>query len=89
MALLPLIHDGVVALVVMALLPSSSWRHCPCCNRIVVIINVIAHVAHWQAGVVVADAQVSLPLLQWQLLLLSQWHHCHCQCAGMSPPLLS
>jgi hypothetical protein len=51
MALLPLIHDSVVALVTMALLSSSSWHHCPCYNGILVIIDVIALVACHQAGV--------------------------------------
>jgi hypothetical protein len=69
MALLPLIRNGVVALVVIALLLSSSWRCCPHCNGIFVIIDVIALVAHWQAGIAAVDAQVSLPLLQWQMLL--------------------
>ncbi len=54
--LLPLIRNGVVALVMMALLPSSSRHHCPCCNGIVVIIHVVALVAHHQAGVVAIDA---------------------------------
>jgi hypothetical protein len=39
MALLPLIHNGVVALVMMALLLSSSWHCHPICNGVVVIIN--------------------------------------------------
>jgi hypothetical protein len=69
MALLPLICNGVVALVVIALLLSSSWHCCPHCNGILVIIDVIALVAHWQAGIAAIDVQVSLPLPQWQLLL--------------------
>jgi hypothetical protein len=72
MALSPLICDCVVALIMMALLPSSSWRCCPCCNGVIVIIDVFALVAHWQAGVIAANAQGSSPLLQWQLLLLSR-----------------
>jgi hypothetical protein len=80
MVLLPLIQDGIVALVAMTLLPSSSWRLCHCCNGVVVIIDVVALVAraHHQAGVVplrdgivAVNAQASLPLLQWQLSLLS------------------
>jgi hypothetical protein len=78
MALLPLIRDGVVDFVVIVLLPSSSWRYCPHCNGVVVIINVIALVTCRQAGIVAVDAQASLPLLQWQLLRSSQWRHCHC-----------
>jgi hypothetical protein len=39
MALLPLIHDGFVPFFAMVSLPSSSWRHHPCCNGIFVIIN--------------------------------------------------
>jgi hypothetical protein len=78
MALLPLIRNSVVAIVVIALSPSSSWCCCPHCNGVVVIINVIALVAHWQAGIAAIDAQGSLPLLRWQLLLLSRWCHCCC-----------
>jgi hypothetical protein len=63
MALPPLIHDGVVALVVIALPPSSSWCHRPHHNGIVVIIDVIALVDQWQAGIVAINAQVSLLLL--------------------------
>jgi hypothetical protein len=58
MALLPLIRDDVVALVMMALPPSSSLHFCPHCNGVVIIINVIALVAHWQAGVVAVNGQV-------------------------------
>jgi hypothetical protein len=54
MVLLSLIHNGLVVLAMMELLPSSSWCHCPHCNGVVVIM----------------DAQVSLPSLQW--------HHCPC-----------
>ncbi len=39
MALFPLIHSGVVAHVVMALLLSLSWHCYPHCNCIVIIIN--------------------------------------------------
>jgi hypothetical protein len=77
MALLPLICNGVVALVVIALLLSSSWHHHPHPNGVVVIINVIALIACWQAGIAAVNVQASLPLLQWQLLLLSQSCHCH------------
>jgi hypothetical protein len=69
MALLPLIRNGFVALVAMALSPSSSWHCCPCCNGIVAIIDVVALIARHQAGMVAVDAQAFLPLLQWQLLL--------------------
>jgi hypothetical protein len=71
MASLPLICDGVVALVVIASSLSSSWHCYPHCNGVLVIINIIALVACWQAGIVAVDAQASLPLLQWQLLLSS------------------
>jgi hypothetical protein len=57
-----LICNGVVALVVMALLTSSSWRHCPHCNGVVIVIAVIALVAHCQAGVIAIDAQASSSL---------------------------
>jgi hypothetical protein len=52
MELLPLIFDGVVALIGMMSLLSSSWHCYPCCNGLVAIINVIALVAHCQAGIV-------------------------------------
>jgi hypothetical protein len=65
MALFPFIHDRFVPLIAMALLPFSSWHHHPCCNGVVVIIDVIALVAHRQAGVVPGDAQASSPLSQW------------------------
>jgi hypothetical protein len=42
MAPLPLIPNGVVALIAMASMTSSSWRYCPCCNGIIVIIDVQA-----------------------------------------------
>jgi hypothetical protein len=79
MASSPLIvYNGVVALIVIALLPSLSWCCCPHCNRVVIIIDVIALIACWQAGITAVNAQASLPLLRWQMLLLSQWHHHHC-----------
>jgi hypothetical protein len=71
MASSPLIRDGVVALVVIASSLSSSLRRCPHRNGILVIIDVIALVARWQAGIAAINAQASLPLLQWQLLLSS------------------
>jgi hypothetical protein len=46
--------DGIVPLLKLAC--------CPCCKGIVVIINVVAHVAHCQAGVAAVNAQASLPL---------------------------
>jgi hypothetical protein len=45
MAPLPFICNGIVALVMMVLFLSSSWRHHPHCN-VVVIINVLALNAH-------------------------------------------
>jgi hypothetical protein len=78
MVLCSLICDGVAALVVIALLPSSSWHCCPHCNDVVVIIDVIALVVCRQTGIAAINVQASLSLLQWQLLLLSQWRHCHC-----------
>jgi hypothetical protein len=71
MALLPLIRDNVVALFVIVLLLSSSWYHCPHCYGILIIIDIITPMACWQAGIAAVDAQASLPLLQWQLLLSS------------------
>jgi hypothetical protein len=79
-----LIYDGIVALIAMVLLSSSSWHCCPCCNGIVVIINVVALVACHQAGIVAIDAQASSPLSWWQLSLLSWWQRCHCWCPGIS-----
>jgi hypothetical protein len=76
MASLPLIRNSVVALVVIALLPSSSWRCCPHCNGAIFAIDVIALIAHWQAGITAINVQASLPLLQWQLLLSSRWRNC-------------
>jgi hypothetical protein len=55
----------------MALLLSSSWCYCLCHNGIVVIINVIALVACCQAGIIALFVMELLPLLQWQLSLLS------------------
>ncbi len=89
MPLLPLIHDFVVALVMMASMLSSNWCYCPCCNGVIIIIDVIAFAAHWQSDIIAVDAQVLLPLLQWQLSLLPQWCCCRCQCAGVSPLLSS
>jgi hypothetical protein len=71
MASSPLICDGVVALIVIASSLSSSWHCCPHCNGIFVIIDIIALVACWQAGIVAVDAQASFTLSQWQLLLSS------------------
>jgi hypothetical protein len=78
MASLPLIRDGVVALVVIASLLSSSWRRHPHRNGILIIIDVIALMARWQAGIAAVNAQASLPLSQWQLLLSSRWRHRLC-----------
>jgi hypothetical protein len=58
---LPLISNGIVALVGMTLLLSSSWHCCPHCNGIVVIINVIALVAHCQAGIISLIVMALLP----------------------------
>jgi hypothetical protein len=78
MALLSLIHNGVVALIVIASLPSSSWCCFPLCNGVVVIIDDIALIARQQAGIAAINAQAYLPVLRWQILLLSQWHHHRC-----------
>jgi hypothetical protein len=67
MALLPLIRNGVVALVAMALLLSSDWHCCPHCNDIVVIIDVLAIVARCQAGVVTLIVMVLLPSMRRHL----------------------
>jgi hypothetical protein len=77
-ASLPLIHNSDVDLVVIALLPSSSWHCCPHCNGVVVIINVIVLVARRQAGIAAVNLQAYLPVSRWQMLLLSRWHHCRC-----------
>jgi hypothetical protein len=63
MALLPLIRDGVVSLIVIALSPSSSWHCCPHCSGVVLIINVIALVASQQASIAAINAQAYLPVL--------------------------
>jgi hypothetical protein len=69
-----LIRDGVGALVTMVLLPSSSWHLHPHCNGIIIIINVVALIACFQAGVIALNTESTLPLSQRRLLLLSQWH---------------
>jgi hypothetical protein len=71
MVSLPLIRKGVVSLVMIALSPSSTWHCCPHRNGVVIIIDVITLIAHREASIAAVDAQVSLPLLQWQMLLLS------------------
>jgi hypothetical protein len=70
MALLPLISNGIVALVAMAFMPSSSWHCCPLCNGIIIIIDVQAsllslqwHCCPCHDCSVAIDAQVSSPLL--------------------------
>ncbi len=76
MALLPLIHNGIVALVTIELLLSSSWHHCYYCNGVVVIINVVALVTRCQAGVVTIFMMVQLPLMRfWRqpAVLLALW----------------
>ncbi len=60
--LLSLICNSVIALVVMMSLLSSSWHCCPCCNGVVIIINVVTLVACRQAGVVAINAQAPLLL---------------------------
>jgi hypothetical protein len=62
----------------MALLPSSRWRatswyYCPCRNGIDVIINVVALIAHCQAGIIALIVMALLPLMHKRL--------CHC-CDG-------
>jgi hypothetical protein len=86
MASSPLIRDSVVSLIVMALLPSSSWCCGPCGNGIFVIIDAQASLpsSRWHYcpccnGVLAVDVQASLPSLQWQLLPSLQWHLCHSQ----------
>jgi hypothetical protein len=77
MVSLPLICGGVVALVTITSLPSSSWCHSPHSNGVVMIIDVIALVARWQAGIAAINVQVYLPVSRWQMLLSSRWRHCH------------
>jgi hypothetical protein len=64
MALLPSICDGIVALIAVVLMLSSSWHCHPCHNCVIVIIDVVTLVARCQAGIIAVDAQASLPLLQ-------------------------
>jgi hypothetical protein len=87
MALLPLLMhrhlchccDGVIAIVdVQASLPLLSYRCCPCC------LSSSWHCCPHHDGVIAINMQASLPLLQWQLLLLSQWRCCCRQCRGVS-----
>jgi hypothetical protein len=71
MASLPFIRNGVVTLVVIALLPSSSWRCCPYHNGIVVIIiNVIVLVTRQQARIAAVNAQASFLFVAMAILAL-------------------
>ncbi len=56
---LPYLHHctGVVALVILALLPLVHWHYCPCHAG---LFALFLHCA--------VDLQVSLPLLSWQVL---------------------
>ncbi len=74
MALTLLIHDDIIALVAMTSLPSSSWRHCPCCIGIFIIING-RHPCHHHNGVFALIALVLLPLMHRHLC-----HGCNGHC---------
>ncbi len=56
----------------------TRLRCCPCC------LSSSWHCCPCCDGIVAVNAQVSLPLLQWQLSFLSQWRCCHCWCTGVS-----
>ncbi len=60
----------IVALVMMAWLPSSMRRHLCCCQ-----VSVITLVAHCQAGVITLIEMASLPLMRRRLC-----HHCDHYC---------
>jgi hypothetical protein len=86
----------LLSLMCRCLCHCCNWDCHPHDNGIVAIVD--AQVSHccplcssssWLCcsccdGVVAIDVQASLPLLQWQLLLLSQWCCHHCQCTGIS-----
>ncbi len=82
-------HDEVVALVVLAPLPTLHWHCGPCCAGIVVLIALTSLPSHCM-GVVTIVAPVLLPPLSWcvcaialVLLPLSCWCF-HPQCTGIS-----
>jgi hypothetical protein len=77
-ALLPLICNGVVALVAMASLPSSSWccfssLQWRCCYHPQASLPSSPwHCCPCCNGIVAVDSQASLPLLRWKLSPLLQ-----------------
>jgi hypothetical protein len=75
MALTLLIRKDIVALFAMASLPSSSWRHCPCCIGIVIIING-RHLCHHHNCVFALVAMVLLPLMHRHLCRGCNGHCC-------------
>jgi hypothetical protein len=96
MVLLPLICNSVAALSVMALLPSSSWHCCPFYNGVVVVIDVVALVAHCQVGIVTLVVMVLLPSICRCLCFCYNGNCCSCHNgvlavvnAQVAPPLLS
>ncbi len=78
MASSPLICIGVVALVVMALLPSLSWCSCPCCNGVIIITSVIVLIACHQAGIVALVVMALLPLMHRRLCCCCNGDCCSC-----------
>jgi hypothetical protein len=71
LVLSPLIHGSVVALVMIVLLLSSRWHSCPHCNGVIIIIDVIALVSCWQAGIAAVDAQAYLPVAMANVALVT------------------
>ncbi len=90
----PCNYSVVTTVNVPASLQLLWWYHCRCwCTGVSNVVKlallpsllvVKRHCCPYCDGVVVLNAQASLPLLQWQLLLLSQWHCCLCWWTGIS-----
>jgi hypothetical protein len=93
--------DSVIALVTMALLPSSSWCRHPCHNGVVAIVDaqVSLLLSQWHCrprytGTIINIAQVLLPLLHRRclpyhadLVALTSHGHCHRHCTSVAAPV--
>ncbi len=91
----------IVALVVMTLLPSSSWWHCPCHKGIIAIVDVQASLPLPQwcccphcTGAIANITRGLLSLLHWRccpyhndLFSLTSHGHCHRCCTGIIAPI--
>jgi hypothetical protein len=76
-------HNGIVALIALALLPTLHRCCCPCCTGVVVLIALTSSPSHCM-GVITIVAPTLLPPSSWRvctialvLLPLSHWccHH--------------